>query len=43
MSKRVGSTENGIYKKFKWLPFKIDGAPWNGMLKRYLWRRMIDM
>jgi hypothetical protein len=43
MSKRTWSTENEIYKKFKWIPFKIDSVPWNGLLKRHLWRRMIDM
>ncbi len=43
LSKRTCSTENEMYKKFKWIPFKLDGAPWNGLLKRYLWRRMIDM
>ena len=42
MSKRTWSTENDIYKKFKWIPFKIDSVPWNGLLKRHLWRRMID-
>ncbi|CAF0974994.1 unnamed protein product [Adineta steineri] len=42
MSKRTWSTENEIYKKFKWIPFKIDSVPWNGLLKRHLWRRMID-
>ena len=42
MSKRTWSTENEIYKKFKWIPFKIDSIPWNGLLKRHLWRRMID-
>lgn len=42
MSKRTWSTENEIYKKFKWIPFKIDSVPWNGILKRHLWRRMID-
>jgi len=43
MSKRTWSTENEVYKKFKWIPFKIDSVPWNGLLKRHLWRRMIDM
>ena len=43
LSKRTWSTENEIYKKFKWIPFKIDSIPWNGLLKRHLWRRMIDM
>jgi len=43
MSKRAWSTENEMYKKFKWIPFKTDNAPWNGLLKRHLWRRMIDM
>lgn len=43
MSKRTWSTENEIYKRFKWIPFKIDSVPWNGLLKRHLWRRMIDM
>ena len=43
MSKRTWSTENEIYKKFKWIPFKIDNVPWNGLLKRHLWRRMIDV
>lgn len=43
MSKRTWSTENEVYKKFKWIPFKIDSPPWNGLLKRQLWRRMIDM
>ncbi|CAF0742860.1 unnamed protein product [Rotaria sordida] len=43
MSKRTWSTENEIYKKFKWIPFKIDNVPWNGLLKRQLWRRMIDI
>ncbi len=43
MSKRTWSTENEIYKKFKWIPFKIDSVPWNGLLKRHLWRRMIDV
>lgn len=42
MSKRTWSTENEVYKKFKWIPFKIDSVPWNGLLKRHLWRRMID-
>jgi len=42
MSKRTWSTEHEIYKKFKWIPFKIDSVPWNGLLKRHLWRRMID-
>ncbi|UJR23738.1 hypothetical protein I4U23_026715 [Adineta vaga] len=43
MSKRTWSTEHEIYKKFKWIPFKIDSVPWNGLLKRHLWRRMIDI
>ncbi|CAF4629322.1 unnamed protein product [Rotaria sp. Silwood1] len=43
MSKRTWSTENEVYKKFKWIPFKIDSVPWNGLLKRQLWRRMIDI
>jgi hypothetical protein len=43
MSKRTWATENEVYKKFKWIPFKIDSVPWNGLLKRHLWRRMIDM
>ncbi|CAF1036217.1 unnamed protein product [Adineta ricciae] len=42
MSKRTWSTEHEVYKKFKWIPFKIDSVPWNGLLKRHLWRRMID-
>ena len=43
MSRRTWATENEVYKKFKWIPFKIDSVPWNGLLKRHLWRRMIDM
>lgn len=42
MNKRTWSTENEIFKRFKWIPFKIDNVPWNGLLKRHLWRRMID-
>jgi len=43
LSKRAWSTENELYKRFKWIQFKLDSAPWNGLLKRHLWRRMIDM
>ena len=43
LSKRLWPTENVIYKEFKWIPFKIENDPWNGLLKRHLWRRMIDV
>ncbi|CAF4329563.1 unnamed protein product [Rotaria socialis] len=43
MSKRTWSTEHEVYKKFKWIPFKLENPPWNGLLKRHLWRRMIDI
>ncbi|CAF0737811.1 unnamed protein product [Didymodactylos carnosus] len=42
LSKRTWSNENDVLKQFKWIPFKIDAMPWNGILKRYLWRRMVD-